>query len=55
MSIKSKEEGKCQESTDLVPHLHNTLGESDKRTRKSRIQKRLEVSSNSGPSQSILN
>ena len=32
MSIKSKEEGKCQESTQLVPHLtQNTLWEGDKK------------------------
>ena len=43
MSIKSKEERKCQESIQLVSHLtKNTLLESDKRTRKRHIQKRLE-------------
>ena len=39
VSINSKEEGKCQESIQLVPHLtQNTLWESDKRTRKRHIQ-----------------
>ena len=43
MIIKSKEECKCQESIQLVSHLtQNTLWESDKRTRKRHIQKRLE-------------
>ena len=54
MSIKSKEEGKCQESIQLVPHLtQNTLWKSDKRTRKRHIQKRLKLSSDSGPSPCI--
>ena len=54
MSIKSKVEGKCQESIQLVPHLTpNTLWKSDKRTRKRHIQKRLELSSDSGQSPGI--
>ena len=51
MIIKSKEEGKCQESIQLVPHLNqNTFLESDKRTRKRHLQNSLDVSSDSGPS-----
>ena len=43
LSIKSKEERKFQESIQLVSHLtQNTLWESDKRTRKRHLQKRLE-------------
>ena len=41
-------------SIQLVPHLaQNTLWESDIRTRKRHIQKRLELSSDSGPSPCI--
>ena len=43
VSIKSKEEGKCQESIPLVSHLtQNTIWESDKR-RKRHIQGRRRV------------
>ena len=54
MRIKSKEDGKCGESIQLIPHLtQNTIWESDKRTRKHQLKKRLEVSSDSGPSPCI--
>ena len=39
VSINSKEEGKCQESIQFVPHLtQNTIWESDKRTKICHIQ-----------------